>query len=92
MVTFIRQYVIFSLHGTSYACAFSGVTSGYLFSDAHVGHTVSAIMLFGRLLGIFKRVHKTKMTYQAWENGNCPQMIEPEGVMRMAKDASRNPS
>ena len=34
------------------------------------------------LLALFKRRHKTESTYQVWEEGNHPQIIETETVMR----------
>ena len=34
------------------------------------------------LLALFKRRHKTESTYQVWEEGNHPQIIETEAVMR----------
>jgi len=33
-------------------------------------------------LALFKRAHKTKTTYQVWEEGNHPQSILNEAVMR----------
>ena len=33
------------------------------------------------LLALFKRRHKTESTYQVWEEGNHPQIIETEAVM-----------
>ena len=38
------------------------------------------------LLALFKRVHKTESTYQVWEEGNHPQLIESEEVMRQKLD------
>jgi putative transposase len=38
------------------------------------------------LLALFKRVHKTESTYQVWEEGNHPQLIESEQVMRQKLD------
>ena len=35
-----------------------------------------------RMLELFKRRHKTKSTYQVWEEGSHPQRIEDEEVMR----------
>ena len=34
------------------------------------------------LLALFKRRHKTESTYQVWEEGNHPQIIETETMMR----------
>ena len=34
------------------------------------------------MLALFKRSHKTESTYQVWEEGNHPQIIETESVMR----------
>jgi len=34
------------------------------------------------MLALFKRHHKTESTYQVWEEGNHPQMIESEAMMR----------
>ncbi|MCX7108564.1 MAG: transposase [Proteobacteria bacterium] len=34
------------------------------------------------MLALFKRSHKTESTYQVWEEGNHPQIIETEAVMR----------
>ncbi|TAN47900.1 MAG: transposase [Methylococcaceae bacterium] len=34
------------------------------------------------LLALFKRFHKTQSHYQLWEEGNHPQLIESEDVMR----------
>lgn len=33
-----------------------------------------------------KRMHKTESTYQVWEEGNHPQLIEAESVMRQKLD------
>ncbi|MGY6274365.1 REP-associated tyrosine transposase [Methylomonas sp. MgM2] len=38
------------------------------------------------LLALFKRRHKTESTYQVWEEGNHPQLIESETVMRQKLD------
>jgi len=38
------------------------------------------------LLALFKRAHKTETTYQVWEEGNHPQIIESEKVMRQKLD------
>nr|VFK54760.1 MAG: REP element-mobilizing transposase RayT [Candidatus Kentron sp. TUN]VFK59602.1 MAG: REP element-mobilizing transposase RayT [Candidatus Kentron sp. TUN] len=38
------------------------------------------------LLALFKRTHKTGSTYQVWEEGNHPQFIESEAVMRQKMD------
>ncbi len=38
------------------------------------------------LLALFKRVHKQDTTYQVWEEGNHPQIIESETVMRQKLD------
>lgn len=38
------------------------------------------------LLALFKRAHKTESTYQVWEEGNHPQLIESEEVMRQKLD------
>jgi len=38
------------------------------------------------LLALFKRHHKTESTYQIWEEGNHPQLIESEAVMRQKMD------
>jgi putative transposase len=35
-----------------------------------------------RLLELFKRPHKTESTYQVWEEGSHPQIIESEAVLR----------
>ncbi len=34
------------------------------------------------LLALFKRRHKTASTYQVWEEGSHPQLVESEAVMR----------
>lgn len=34
------------------------------------------------MLALLKRVHKTECTYQVWEEGSHPQLIESEQVMR----------
>ncbi len=34
------------------------------------------------LLALFKRHHKTDSSYQIWEEGNHPQLIESDAVMR----------
>ena len=34
------------------------------------------------MLALFKRAHKIECNYQVWEEGNHPQMIESEEVMR----------
>ncbi len=42
-----------------------------------------------RLLGLlkfFKRAHKTQSTYQLWEEGSHPQLIESESIMRQKVD------
>ena len=38
------------------------------------------------LLKFFKRAHKTQSTYQLWEEGSHPQLIESESVMRQKVD------
>lgn len=38
------------------------------------------------LLALFKRAHKTESTYQVWEEGNHPQLIESDEVMRQKLD------
>jgi len=38
------------------------------------------------LLALFKRPHKTESTYQVWEEGNHPQLIESEEMMRQKLD------
>ncbi|MGZ5051320.1 MAG: REP-associated tyrosine transposase [Methylobacter sp.] len=38
------------------------------------------------LLAFFKRAHKQDATYQVWEEGNHPQIIESETVMRQKLD------
>jgi putative transposase len=38
------------------------------------------------LLALFKRAHKMESTYQVWEEGNHPQLIESEEVMRQKLD------
>ena len=38
------------------------------------------------LLALFKRRHKTESTYQVWEEGSHPQLIESEEVMRQKLD------
>ena len=38
------------------------------------------------MLALFKRPHKTECTYQVWEEGNHPQLIESEQVMRQKID------
>jgi REP element-mobilizing transposase RayT len=38
------------------------------------------------LLAFFKRAHKQETTYQVWEEGNHPQIIESEVVMRQKLD------
>ncbi len=38
------------------------------------------------LLALFKRPHKTESTYQVWEEGSHPQLIESEAVMRQKLD------
>ncbi|CAD6877190.1 Transposase and inactivated derivatives [Methylomonas albis] len=40
----------------------------------------------GRLLALLKRPHKTDSDYQVWEEGNHPQLIENEAVMRQKLD------
>ncbi|WNB74361.1 REP-associated tyrosine transposase [Methylomonas koyamae] len=44
------------------------------------------------LLALLKRPHKTESEYQVWEEGNHPQLIETEAVMRQKLDyIHRNP-
>lgn len=38
------------------------------------------------LLALFKRVYKQESTYQVWEEGSHPQMIESEVVMKQKLD------
>ena len=38
------------------------------------------------LLALFKRTHKKETTYQVWEEGNHPQIVETEDVMRQKLD------
>ncbi len=38
------------------------------------------------ILALFKRAHKTQSTYQVWEEGHHPQLIESEDVMRQKLD------
>lgn len=51
---------------------------------AHLEQCESVRML--KLLALFKRHHKTESTYQIWEEGNHPQLIESEAVMRQKMD------
>lgn len=39
-----------------------------------------------KLLAFFKRAHKQDTDYQVWEEGNHPQIIESEAVMRQKLD------
>ncbi len=39
-----------------------------------------------RLLEFFKRPHKTECTYQVWEEGNHPQIIQDEAMLRQKLD------
>ncbi|PZN76101.1 MAG: transposase [Candidatus Methylumidiphilus alinenensis] len=50
----------------------------------YLQHHGSARLL--ELLAFFKRSHKTETTYQVWEEGNHPQLIESEEVMRQKLD------
>ncbi len=44
------------------------------------------------LLALLKRPHKIESEYQVWEEGNHPQLIETEAVMRQKLDyIHRNP-
>ncbi|ANE55124.1 REP-associated tyrosine transposase [Methylomonas sp. DH-1] len=44
------------------------------------------------LLALLKRPHKTESEFQVWEEGNHPQLIETEAVMRQKLDyIHRNP-
>jgi REP element-mobilizing transposase RayT len=44
------------------------------------------------LLALFKRAHKKESSYQVWEEGSHPQIIESEAVMRQKLDyIHRNP-
>ena len=38
------------------------------------------------LLALFKRAHKRETTYQVWEEGNHPQIVESEKIMRQKLD------
>jgi len=38
------------------------------------------------LLALFKRAHKTQSQYQVWEEGNHPQLIDSETMMRQKLD------
>lgn len=38
------------------------------------------------LLALFKRAHKTESAYQVWEEGNHPQIVVSEEVMRQKLD------
>jgi REP element-mobilizing transposase RayT len=51
---------------------------------AHLEQRHSAKLL--ELLAFFKRAHKQETTYQVWEEGNHPQIIESEAVMRQKLD------
>ena len=51
---------------------------------AHLEQRRSAKLL--ELLAFFKRAHKQETTYQIWEEGNHPQIIESEAVMRQKLD------
>jgi len=51
---------------------------------AHLEQQRSEKML--ELLAFFKRFHKTESRYQVWEEGNHPQLIESEAVMRQKLD------
>jgi putative transposase len=42
------------------------------------------------LLAFFKRAHKTESIYQVWEEGNHPQIIESETVMRQKMEYIHN--
>ena len=46
---------------------------------------INAQRLLG-LLKFFKRAHKTQSTYQLWEEGSHPQLIESESIMRQKLD------
>jgi putative transposase len=39
-----------------------------------------------KLLALFKRAHKTETTYQVWEEGNHPQIVESDEFMRQKLD------
>jgi len=51
---------------------------------AHLEQRRSVKLL--ELLAFFKRGHKQETTYQVWEEGNHPQIIESEMVMRQNLD------
>ena len=51
---------------------------------AHLEQRRSAKLL--ELLAFFKRAHKQETTYQVWEEGNHPQIVESEAVMRQKLD------
>ena len=51
---------------------------------AHLEQCHSAKLL--ELLAFFKRTHKQDTTYQVWEAGSHPQIIESEVVMRQKLD------
>ena len=51
---------------------------------AHLEQHSSTKLL--ELLAFFKRAHKKETTYQVWEEGSHPQIIESEAVMRQKLD------
>jgi putative transposase len=51
---------------------------------AHLEQSRSTKLL--EMLALFKRAHKTETTYQIWEEGNHPQIIESDAVMRQKLD------
>jgi REP element-mobilizing transposase RayT len=51
---------------------------------SHLEQRRSAKLL--ELLAFFKRIHKQETTYQVWEEGNHPQIIESEAIMRQKLD------
>jgi len=51
---------------------------------AHLEQCRSVKLL--ELLAFFKRAHKQETTYQVWEEGSHPQIIESEAVMRQKLD------
>ena len=53
---------------------------------AHLEQRRSTKLL--ELLAFFKRAHKQETTYQVWEEGNHPQIVESEAVMRQKLDCA----
>ena len=61
---------------------FKSYTAREIVNWLEQGHSAKIL----EMLALFKQHHKTESSYQVWEEGNHPQIIETEAVMRQKLD------